>query len=306
MLSVRVNPAAVTFLSTYDTAAAISFVNNYVANTATLAGVAPSSISLAFAINGATPIPASIYTGVSGRRLEQRKLQTLSVVVIVATILMTGVGGSAVAASVQSNLNAQSVTAMTTALNVQVLSVAAVVSSVVVYPPPPPPITTGSILSLPPPPLSPTVYEGEIGYSLIITIVVAIGGSIVGLAICIYIYCTYYHLPKIVFTQQPVMSPGMQMSPTGAQRKQFPMGEQMFSNGSQVLVLRPKEGMDSSRGLFDKKPAVVKDFDPHTKMYTVAFTETGVSMKVHAGKVRKQVQDLDMPGEMVGKPAVAL
>jgi hypothetical protein len=71
-------------------------------------------------------------------------------------------------------------------------------------------------------------------------------------------------------------------------------------------VLRPKEGMDSSRGLFDKKPAVVKDFDPHTKMYTVAFTETGVSMKVHAGKVRKLVQDLDMPGEMVGKPAVAL
>ena len=41
-------------------------------------------------------------------------------------------------------------------------------------------------------------------------------------------------------------------------------------------------------------------------MYTVAFTETGVSMKVHAGKVRKLVQDLDMPGEMVGKPAVAL
>jgi hypothetical protein len=135
--SVTVTPAAVSFLSTGDAAAANAFVTSFVAHAAALANVSMDAVSIAFRINDGPPMPASTFMGGGSGR---RRLQQLNSVVVVTTILVTSPTANATAVQATFDSLASNATAISAALGVQVLSLATVVQTNVLYPPPPPPL----------------------------------------------------------------------------------------------------------------------------------------------------------------------
>ena len=183
--SVTVTPAAVSFLSTGDAAAANAFVNSFVANAAALANVSPDAVSIAFRINDGPPIPASTFMGVGAGR---RRLQQLNSVVVVTTILVTSPTANATAVQATFDSLASNATAISAALGVQVLSLATVVQTIMLYPPPPSPLPPPPQPSRPP--LSPLFQRPEstqdqragvdMGLDVIVYVLLAVGGVGVG------------------------------------------------------------------------------------------------------------------------------
>jgi hypothetical protein len=184
--SVTVTPAAVSFLSTGDAAAANAFVNSFVANAAALANVSPDAVSIAFRINDGPPIPASTFMGGGAGR---RRLQQLNSVVVVTTILVTSPTANATAVQSTFDSLASNATAISAALGVQVLSLATVVQTIMLYPPPPSPLPPPPQPSPPPP--SPMFQRSEstqdqragvnMGLDVIVYVLLAVGGVGVGL-----------------------------------------------------------------------------------------------------------------------------
>ena len=184
--SVTVTPAAVSFLSTGDAAAANAFVNSFVANAAALANVSPDAVSIAFRINDGPPIPASTFVGGGAGR---RRLQQLNSVVVVTTILVTSPTANATAVQSTFDSLASNATAISAALGVQVLSLATVVQTIMLYPPPPSPLPPPPQPSPPPP--SPMFQRPEstqdqragvdMGLDVIVYVLLAVGGVGVGL-----------------------------------------------------------------------------------------------------------------------------
>ena len=183
--SVTVTPAAVSFLSTGDAAAANAFVNSFVANAAALANVSPDAVSIAFRINDGPPIPASTFMGGGAGR---RRLQQLNSVVVVTTILVTSPTANATAVQATFDSLASNATAISAALGVQVLSLATVVQTIELYPPPPSPLPPPPQPSRPP--LSPLFQRPEstqdqragvdMGLDVIVYVLLAVGGVGVG------------------------------------------------------------------------------------------------------------------------------
>ena len=183
--SVTVTPAAVSFLSTGDAAAANAFVNSFVANAAALANVSPDAVSIAFRINDGPPIPASTFMGGGAGR---RRLQQLNSVVVVTTILVTSPTANATAVQATFDSLASNATAISAALGVQVLSLATVVQTIMLYPPPPSPLPPPPQPSRPPP--SPLFQRPEstqdqragvdMGLDVIVYVLLAVGGVGVG------------------------------------------------------------------------------------------------------------------------------
>lgn len=184
--SVTVTPAAVSFLSTGDAAAANAFVNSFVANAAALANVSMDAVSIAFRINDGPPIPASTFMGGGAGR---RRLQQLNSVVVVTTILVTSPTANATAVQSTFDSLASNATAISAALGVQVLSLATVVQTIMLYPPPPSPLPPPPQPSRPP--LSPLFQRPEstqdqragvdMGLDVIVYVLLAVGGVGVGL-----------------------------------------------------------------------------------------------------------------------------
>jgi hypothetical protein len=183
--SVTVTPAAVSFLSTGDAAAANAFVTSFVAHAAALANVSMDAVSIAFRINDGPPIPASTFMGGGAGR---RRLQQLNSVVVVTTILVTSLTANATAVQATFDSLASNATAISAALGVQVLSLATVVQTNVLYPPPPPPLPLQPQPSPPPP--SPMFQRPEstqdqragvdTGLDVIVYVLLAVGGVGVG------------------------------------------------------------------------------------------------------------------------------
>ena len=195
--SVTVTPAAVSFLSTGDAAAANAFVNSFVANAAALANVSPDAVSIAFRINDGPPIPASTFMGVGAGR---RRLQQLNSVVVVTTILVTSPTANATAVQATFDSLASNATAISVALGVQVLSLATVVQTIMLYPPPPSPLPPPPQPSRPPP--SPLFQRPEstqdqragvdMGLDVIVYVLLAVGGVGVGVVGA----CGYVHFKR--------------------------------------------------------------------------------------------------------------
>ena len=195
--SVTVTPAAVSFLSTGDAAAANAFVNSFVANAAALANVSPDAVSIAFRINDGPPIPASTFMGVGAGR---RRLQQLNSVVVVTTILVTSPTANATAVQATFDSLASNATAISAALGVQVLSLATVVQTIMLYPPPPSPLPPPPQPSRPP--LSPLFQRPEstqdqragvdMGLDVIVYVLLAVGGVGVGVVGA----CGYVHFKR--------------------------------------------------------------------------------------------------------------
>ena len=195
--SVTVTPAAVSFLSTGDAAAANAFVNSFVANAAALANVSPDAVSIAFRINDGPPIPASTFMGVGAGR---RRLQQLNSVVVVTTILVTSPTANATAVQATFDSLASNATAISAALGVQVLSLATVVQTIMLYPPPPSPLPPPPQPSRPPP--SPLFQRPEstqdqragvdMGLDVIVYVLLAVGGVGVGVVGA----CGYVHFKR--------------------------------------------------------------------------------------------------------------
>ena len=192
VVSVTVAPAALSFLSTGDAAAATAFVNSFVANAAALANVSSDAVSIAFRINDRPPIPASTFMGGGAGRRRLQQLNTLNSVVVVATVLVITSPSANATAAVQATFNslASNATAISAALGVQVLSLATVVQTIWLYPPPP--------LPLPPPdppphpqPLHPpnllfsqrpeSAQDEGMGLDSVVYVLLAVGGVGVGL-----------------------------------------------------------------------------------------------------------------------------
>jgi hypothetical protein len=183
--SVTVTPAAVSFLSTGDAAAANAFVNSFVAHAAALANVSMDAVSIAFRINDGPPMPASTFMGGGSGR---RRLQQLNSVVVVTTILVTSPTANATAVQATFDSLASNATAISAALGVQVLSLATVVQTNVLYPPPPPPLPLPPQPSPPPP--NPMFQRPEstqdqragvdMGLDVIVYVLLAVGGVGVG------------------------------------------------------------------------------------------------------------------------------
>ena len=195
--SVTVTPAAVSFLSTGDAAAANAFVNSFVANAAALANVSPDAVSIAFRINDGPPIPASTFMGGGAGR---RRLQQLNSVVVVTTILVTSPTANATAVQATFDSLASNATAISAALGVQVLSLATVVQTIMLYPPPPSPLPPPPQPSRPP--LSPLFQRPEstqdqragvdMGLDVIVYVLLAVGGVGVGVVGA----CGYVHFKR--------------------------------------------------------------------------------------------------------------
>jgi hypothetical protein len=202
VVSVAIDPAAVSFLRSGDTSAATAFVNSFVTNAAALAGVSAHAVSIAFSINGGDPIPASAFTG---SRAGRRQLQQFSSVVVVVTILLSN-PSTATAAAVVSNFISLDTNSLSQALGVPVLSVSAILATISMYPPPP---------SQPPPvPFMERADPSQTGQALssgdsgdkafnVAFVIVFVGGSIV-LILCLGAACCRKpQATRAKFTQVP-------------------------------------------------------------------------------------------------------